>query len=269
MLKVKTHSKLVADSYLTINDSLMFVRPRSACCAMTFLFKSCHKNKQYKVSGASVLVSLEPVDAIIKGQWDIEIIMISQLTRLLAFLDYQQALSGKETKLSSESRGGEISQILLKENKSFLALAEDDSLSFIDMLIGSIAKPDNHCIKQLSAFIRNIESYWITYFLLSRFMDVEKKGESFKLSSASSDYGVSETYFRKLCRNAFICGPKKQLRIWRAAQSALQLIEKDISIEMVAIDNSYASSSHFTSEMKSIFGITPGELRKRVGLFHE
>jgi AraC-like DNA-binding protein len=137
------------------------------------------------------------------------------------------------------------------------------------MLIGSIAKPDNHCIKQLSAFIRNIESYWITYFLLSRFMDVEKKGENFKLSSASSDYGVSETYFRKLCRNAFIFGPKKQLRIWRAAQSALQLIEKDISIEMVAMDNSYASSSHFTSEMKSIFGITPRELRKMVGLFHE
>jgi AraC-like DNA-binding protein len=49
----------------------------------------------------------------------------------------------------------------------------------------------------------------------------------------------------------------------------LQLIENDQSIGTIAGDNGYASSSHFSSEIKSLFGITPREFKKLEGLLHE
>ncbi|WP_374191026.1 helix-turn-helix domain-containing protein [Candidatus Symbiopectobacterium sp. 'North America'] len=57
--------------------------------------------------------------------------------------------------------------------------------------------------------------------------------------------------------------------MWRAVYSALQLIDNDESIATVAWNNGYASSYHFSTEIKTLFGITPREFKNLEGFLNE
>ena len=189
---------------------------------------------------------------------------MSQVTTLFSFLDYQT----KCPEASGEGIEGQENVMLLTASHLVLRV-EHENKSLMALLISSLLAPQDRRLASLFAFVRNVESYWIAHFLLSQVMNEDKESETHKIYNASRIYGVSESYFRKLCHHAFTRGPKKQLRLWRAANSALQLIENDQSIATIAGDNGYASSSHFSSEIKSLFGITPREFKKLEGLLHE
>ncbi|HHJ1147121.1 TPA: helix-turn-helix domain-containing protein [Proteus mirabilis] len=79
-------------------------------------------------------------------------------------------------------------------------------------------------------------------------------------------YGVSGTHFRRLCKRYLgNCG-KSQLRSWRAASSILTTLSTDESLTQIAVDNGFSSASHFSNEIKTLFGITPTEFR-RIGQY--
>ncbi|MGL4721263.1 MAG: helix-turn-helix domain-containing protein, partial [Kluyvera intermedia] len=213
-----------------------------------------------------VLSTLDDMEIVFWGDWMVEILSISQATTLFSFLDYQ----AKSRSVIAKPRMAETNNYLLMRTERNLAiLVDDECKSLIGLLIFTLLKPQGHRLENLFSFVRSVESYWVAHFLLSQVMNEDKESESNKIGIASKIYGVSESYFRKLCHHAFTQGPKKQLRLWRAAHSALQLIEKDNSIAAVAGKNGYASSSHFSSEIKSLFGITPREFKKLEGLLHE
>jgi AraC-like DNA-binding protein len=74
---------------------------------------------------------------------------------------------------------------------------------------------------------------------------------------------VSESHFRRLCRRALGRGLKRELRQWRAANAVLDVVESRDSMTDVAISNGFASSSHFSREIRDLFGISPCQFRRR------
>ena len=260
----------VSDECIGLNNGVLFARPLNSKSVMSVStsgeLRENYDDRLNNILQPIVLSTLDNMGIVFRGDWMAEIMSMSQATTLFSFLDYQ----AKYRSVNAESRDGETNTSLLMHTERNLAiLVNDECKSLMGMLIFTLLKPQDCRLENLFSFVRNVESYWIAHFLLSQVMNEDKESESHKISNASKIYGVSESYFRKLCHHAFTRGPKKQLRLWRAAHSALQLIEKDNSIAAIAGNNGYASSSHFSSEIKSLYGITPREFKKLEGLLHE
>lgn len=260
----------VSDKCIDLNNGVLFARPLNSESVMSVSAsgepRENYDDRLNNILQPIVLSTLNNMEIAFRGDWMVEILSMSQASTLFSFLDYQ----AKSRSVNAEPRIGETNTSLLMHTERNLAiLVDDECKSLMGMLIFTLLKPQDRRLENLFSFVRNVESYWIAHFLLSQVMNEDKESDSHKIGNASKIYGVSESYFRKLCHHAFTRGPKKQLRLWRAAHSALQLIEKDNSIAAIAGNNGYASSSHFSSEIKSLFGITPREFKKLEGLLHE
>lgn len=260
----------VSNECIDLNNGVLFARPLNSESVMNVSasaeLRENYDDRLNNIIQPTVLSTLDNMEIAFGGDWIVEILSMSQATTLFSFLDYQ----AKSRSVIAEPCVGEKNTSLLMHTERNLAiLVEDECKSLMGMVIFTLLKPQGHRLENLFSFVRNVESYWIAHFLLSQVMNEDKESDSHKISNASKIYGVSESYFRKLCHHAFTRGPKKQLRLWRAAHSVLQLIEKDSSIGAIAGNNGYASSSHFSSEIKSLFGITPREFKKLEGLLHE
>lgn len=260
----------VSDKCIDLNNGMLFARPlnRESTLAVsaTGELRENYDDRLNTITQPIVLSTLDNMKITFVGAWMIEIVSMSQAATLFSFLDYQ----AKSRSVIAEPCAGEPHAALLMHTERNLAILVDgECKTLMGVLIFTLLKPQDRRLENLFSFVRNVESYWIAHFLLSQVMNEDKESDSHKIGNASKIYGVSESYFRKLCHHAFTRGPKKQLRLWRAAHSALQLIEKDNSIAAIAGNNGYASSSHFSSEIKSLFGITPREFKKLEGLLDE
>lgn len=110
----------------------------------------------------------------------------------------------------------------------------------------------------LLAFLRAQESYGLVRFLL------RERANPQPIAALAARYGVSEPHFRRLCRQALGRGLKRELRQWRAAQAVLEVVESRDSMTEVAMSNGFASSSHFSREIKDLFGVSPCRFRHRI-----
>lgn len=269
-LLIPTTGKVVDDT-LQINNELLLVRPMNEKSMLDLSGYSGKINDRGTISNAVLLASHDKLNVKFINEWTVDKFPLSQISTLFSFLDYQmkscEPTIGKINNLCDSNR--QNGKELIETERNIVLLLENKTDRLMDMLISGVIDPQKQCLQSVFTFIRNMESYWIAYFLLSQVFNGDSDSDAYKLYNACKVYGVSESYFRKLCHNAFTCGPKKQLRMWRAAHSALQLIEKDKSIATIAGNNGYSSSSHFSSEIKSIFGITPREFKKLEGLLHE
>lgn len=265
ILRGKAHKIDCKD--IKCHSAILFARPVNQHSIMSLAVDQTEEERAVAfdtIRHAVIIATLSKIHLCFSGEWIVEVKSMSQATTLFSFLDYQ----AKCPEASGESREGQDNVMLLTASHLVLRV-EYENKSLMALLISSLLDPQDRRLESLFTFVRNVESYWIAHFLLSQVMNEDKESETHKIYNASRIYGVSESYFRKLCHHAFTRGPKKQLRLWRAANSALQLIENDQSIATIAGDNGYASSSHFSSEIKSLFGITPREFKKLEGLLHE
>ncbi len=259
----------VNDSSIELNNGLLFARPQSNESVMTFLTSAMEEFPgviRKQIREAIILSTQDSMKVIFSGAWSLDVLTMSQTTTLFSFLDYQAKSRGY---YASRVEHEEDSAVLFHTERNLAVMLGEQNKSIIGVLIYAMLKQQDFRLETVYSFIRNVESYWIANFLLNQVMNEDKESDNHKIRNASKIYGVSESYFRKLCHDAFSRGPKKQLRLWRAACSALQLIEKDNSIAAIAGNNGYASSSHFSSEIKSFFGITPREFKKLEDLLHE
>ncbi|WP_080971103.1 helix-turn-helix domain-containing protein [Burkholderia cepacia] len=103
--------------------------------------------------------------------------------------------------------------------------------------------------------IRALETYGIARFLLCESVD-----RDVRLEKLAKRYGLSPSHFRRLCRTTLGQGAKHQLRNWRLARSLLDMVDRSAPLTTVALNNGYASSSHFSSEVRSMLGVKPSEL---------
>lgn len=102
--------------------------------------------------------------------------------------------------------------------------------------------------------LRNCESYGLVRFLL------EQGTHSEKLTTLAQRYGVSVSHFRRLCRQALGTAAKPALRGWRTAQALLNMSQHNGSLTDVALEFGFASSSHFSKEIRELVGFTPSSL---------
>ncbi|WP_312625841.1 helix-turn-helix domain-containing protein [Scandinavium sp.] len=262
-----TGQRKLERKWIALNNGIAFARPLNEHATLSLIVEETEGNgivEKNNIRHPTVSATRTNMKICLEGEWFIEIMPMSQASTLFSFLDFQSKY--REIKVTENPRA---QTALLHTDTHLVAAAGTADKSFMGMLMNTMLTPQKYSLESLFVFVRNVESYWISHFLLSQVMNEDKESDTHKIYNASKIYGVSESYFRKLCHHAFARGPKKQLRIWRAANSALQLIEKDNSIAMIAGDNGYASSSHFSSEIKSHFGITPREFKKLEGLLHD
>ena len=112
----------------------------------------------------------------------------------------------------------------------------------------------------LLALLRRSESYWLVRFLLAQ----SSRGD--KLQELGERYGVSYSHFRRLCRHALGNAAKTELRDWRMARSLLDVAEGRENLTQVALKHGYASSSHFSNEIKGLIGVSPRGLSNIIQL---
>lgn len=259
----------VSNMKFVLENSMLFARPQNSESTLAFVIAGENEwtsIRKEDIRHSIVLSTVDKMDVELTGVWVIETLTMSQSTTLFSFLDYQsKCRAGVSNSAEKECK----SSMLVRTEKHLAVSLDDENKSMMAILISTRIKPQYHRLESLFTFIRGVESYWISYYLLCQMMNEDKESDCHKIAHVSRTYGVSESYFRKLCHDAFTRGPKKQLRLWRAAHSALQLIEEDNSISTIAGNNGYSSSSHFSSEIKSLFGITPREFKKLENLLHE
>lgn len=105
------------------------------------------------------------------------------------------------------------------------------------------------------AILRSTEWYWLVSYLLNY-------DNTALLKELGEKYGFSQSHFRRLTKLALGNTTKGEMCRWRLTKALFDLIETNDSITTIALNNGYASVSHFSSEFKNIMGFPPRELKK-------
>lgn len=138
------------------------------------------------------------------------------------------------------------------------ALSESDTqeqqVSNLESWYLTLALQGHSAYRAFARQLRSGESYLLLGFLL------EQGASSEKLQDLAGRYGVSVSHFRRLCRQALGCAAKIELREWRTARALLTMAERAGSLTDVALELGYASSSHFSKEIRELVGVAPSSL---------
>lgn len=168
------------------------------------------------------------------------------LSKLLAFVDTA----------TSEERGQNIHIDLtfLKTNDiSFVRERE----SFEKWFLVAFLK-NEEWIQPLCELLRKTECYALVRYLLNN------STNNLNLHEMGKVYGLSYSHFRRLCRTALGGKVKSELCSWRMARCVLEVIVGESDMTTIAHKYGYASSSHFSAEVKHKMGKSPRDLCRRM-----
>lgn len=186
------------------------------------------------------------------GAWRFQKIPLAEAAKLLAFLEHGMASGiqhggrpndGRELIINAQ---GDLS--IWKFERWLIS----QFMNSFGNRMGSDADDSRLC-----DFLRSQETYGLVRFLLDEGMSKHP------ISALSHRYGVSESHFRRLCRRALGKGVKRELRQWRAATAVLDVVMGKQSMTDVAMTHGFASSSHFSREIKDLFGVSPCQFRRK------
>jgi AraC-like DNA-binding protein len=79
------------------------------------------------------------------------------------------------------------------------------------------------------------------------------------IGDMAAGYGLSAAQFYRNCKQIFGRPLKRQLRVIRAASALLDGVGRKSTLTTVAMDNGYASASHFTFDVRNLLGRPPGQ----------
>jgi len=256
----RTRTDCIKDTSLKVGNELVYAKAKDREIARITIPTDDVENQITPAPGGLLIFATRAVAMSFWGEWVVERISLPEVVELLTFLVYPNRLTegtnakrrGTDTEMVIDERPGLIITPALQTYRSL------DTLLITEMLL----KNEPSVVPILQA-IDKLESYWIARFLLSQALNADEDQQH--VSEYGKRYGLSPSYFRKLCLSIFNDSPKKKLRLWRAARSVLQLIEVNAPISRIANDNGYCSSSHFASEIRMIFGVAPREFKKLKG----
>ncbi|CCG86223.1 helix-turn-helix domain-containing protein [Erwinia piriflorinigrans] len=257
---------IVANNTLEVSNSLIFANPVEKDAVLELQVNDTNICGLPVLKQSALIASIKETKLDVDGGWSIEVLPIPKVAILLSFIDYHfKSIANLIKKRSVKEYGPAV----FENSILHISLTEGGHDGFMRILTDAVLNRQENNLVRIAPFIRNLESYWLAYFLLSQAMGKGQKNNNLNIYNACKTYGVSESQFRNLCHDVFSRGPKKQLCLWRAARSALQLIDNNKSVAVIAHMNGYASSSHFASELKSLFGITPREFKKIESFLNE
>lgn len=177
------------------------------------------------------------------GELRVRPVCAAPLVKLQAFFDMSDAFA------EAGQRAGVAPCALLPVAEEIVGSRERFERWYIGQAMSGT--PAYHAVALL---LRHHESYGLVRFLL------EQGTHSEKLNTLAQRYGVSVSHFRRLCRQALGCAAKPALRGWRTAQALLNMSLQDGSLTDVALEFGFASSSHFSKEIRELVGFAPSSL---------
>ncbi|POB00620.1 AraC family transcriptional regulator InvF [Chromobacterium sinusclupearum] len=200
-------------------------------------------------AGWQGLLMLDRVEVqVLAGQLTLRALKLEVLSKLLAFLDEARSLEEVDT------GGGAWAALPLGDP----SVCEDRKRCEYWFL--SQALMPTPAFNEFLAGLRRSESYWLVRFLLAQ------SAGCGTLQDLGERYGVSYSHFRRLCRQALGSAAKTELRDWRMARSLLDVVEGRESLTQVALKHGYASSSHFSNEIRELLGVSPRGLSNIIQL---
>lgn len=114
-------------------------------------------------------------------------------------------------------------------------------------------------IDAFSSILQHNELYDLVGFLLDESSCGNKPQ---RLSIMCERYGLSASHFRRLARSALGKTTKVELRDWRLVRALFDVLEGNHTLTTIAMNHGYSSLSHFSNEVKEVFGISPRNLKK-------
>lgn len=180
----------------------------------------------------------------LSGNWCLQEIPLVPVVKLLAFLEYAMSLESPAVDISGESHGPIV----------FSPVAGMSGGEIDQWLIDGVVRQDP-TVMPVRDFLRSQESFWLVQYLLSEFSDLRT------VQALGDRYGLSSSHFRRVCRRVLGNSLKNELRQWRAVNAVLDVMGSDQCLTDIAMNNGYASSSHFSREIKAMFGISPCRFR--------
>lgn len=172
---------------------------------------------------------------------------LSKCIKLLAFIDCHYHLPQKDNDDVTDNT------ICQNDEVIFSVQGEADNPEYrvvCEML------NENSEIKTFLNSLRHSEHYWLVKHLISA---ADCKNSNIR--DISQRYGLSGTHFRRLCQRYIGNQSKYQLRHWRGVASVLDILVEEHSLTRIAADNGYCSASHFSNEIKLLFGMSPRKIR--------
>lgn len=187
------------------------------------------------------LLALRPGLQVVSGNASVLPLSQTNLVKLQFFID--QGIAG----------GAEVAC-----REPWAALSESDiqgqPFSHLESWYLALALRGHSAYRAFARQLRSGESYLLLGFLL------EQGASSEKLQDLARRYGVSVSHFRRLCRQALGGTAKTELREWRTARALLTMVEGIDSLTDIALALGYASSSHFSKEIRELVGVAPSNL---------
>jgi len=235
-------SSLVAGSGLTIDEADL-VHFLAHAAPVRFSLSGLHDGRQLESSlpaGQGVLVACSDVCLrVVEGQVEVRRLGVINFAKLLAFIDVVEPAGMQATDQISDTVSVPLDAIHVRDRRSL-------EYWFIRQLIQGDAS-----FRSLSAFLRRLENYWLVKYLVSESSQQKNVGD------LGNEYGLSYSHFRRVCKAALGSSVKSELKIWRAARSLLDVVGGRETMTEIAIRHGYASSSHFSTEIKNLFGLSP------------
>lgn len=172
---------------------------------------------------------------------------LSKCIKLLAFIDCHYHLSREDNNEVADNKVCPDYEII------FPVQGDADNPEY--RIVCEILN-ENSVIKTFFNTLRHSEHYWLVKHLISA---ADCKNSNIR--DISQRYGLSGTHFRRLCQRYIGNQSKYQLRHWRGVASVLDILVKEHSLTRIAADNGYCSASHFSNEIKILFGMSPRKIR--------
>lgn len=181
--------------------------------------------------------------SIAEGSMDYTPLNLQAMCKLQAFLDSSHGFSALDP----------VQKSPLRMCWSFVPSKMSGEIGFRQlenwMIQQSIMSP--RVMEPIAAVLRRTEFYWLVKFL------IEQMDSSERLRDLGARYGVSVSHFRRLSRNALGNATKVELKSWRLAKALLDHMGSETSLTYLAMNHGYSSLSHFSNDVKLMFGVSP------------
>ncbi|GGY24035.1 AraC family transcriptional regulator [Paludibacterium paludis] len=178
------------------------------------------------------------------GEADVTVLNEVFFVKLLSFLDEARNLSSAQD----------------PDNSPFLNLPVDLALDsdrrHIEFWFLGRTLENDRALDPFLALLRRTEAYWLVRYLIT----ASDKLAGASLGELGEQYGLSYSHFRRICKQALGNNAKSELKGWRIARSLLEVVEHRMTLTDVALKYGYASSSHFSTEIKNRLGVSPRSL---------
>ena len=201
--------------------------------------RDCEQPQVYP-AGWCGLLAFSPGLCVLEGEARILSISMNHLVKLQAFVDQAAAHTAPSSSPSMASLPVPLES--LSNDKAVERWYIEQALCHADALVG------------FANLLRRSESYRLVCFLL------DQSAASEKLLSLARRYGVSISHFRRLCHQALGGAAKPKMREWRTAQALLAMARGKQSLTDIALEFGFASSSHFSKEIRELVGVKPSSL---------